>query len=154
MDAAEVLAEAERRGVDVRCRGDRLIYRGSSSALSPDFMESLRHCKPEILSILLEREAALWERKVATQQLLGWASKISEDEIVLQSPVRFNETPLRPLAVTEVSRFALGQLKLITQCRFQQQTDGLGRFRPEWWRAREEEALFSLASLKEAMDRI
>ena len=145
MNAVEVLAEAERRGVDVQCRGDRLVYRGSRSALSPDFMESLRYCKPEILSIL-------WERQAATQQLLGWASEISEDDIVLLDPVRFNETPLRPLAVTEVSKYALRQLKLITRSRIQQQTGGLGRFTPEWWRVQEEEALSALASLKEAME--
>ncbi|MDA1129634.1 MAG: hypothetical protein O2913_13210 [Chloroflexi bacterium] len=145
INAFDVLVEAERRGVKVQPRGERLIYRGSRSALSPEFMESLRYLKQEILSIL-------WERQSVTEKLLAWASMVSEDEVILQDPVRFHETPLRPVAVTEISQYALRQLKLISRSRIEQDTGGMGRFGLDWWRLQEEEALSALASLKEAME--
>lgn len=145
INAVDVLCEAERLGVTVEPRGDGLAYRGLRSVLSPEFIESLRNHKTEILPILREKQASV-------EMLLGWASWVSESELVLQEPLNFSETSLRPVVITDVSQYALRQLKLITQCRIQQGLGGQPGFNRCWWREREEEALSALDSLKKAME--
>lgn len=54
MNPAELIAEAERRGVRLEPRGDRL-HLEAPSAPPPEFLDALKRHKPDVLSILAMR---------------------------------------------------------------------------------------------------
>jgi len=87
-----------------------------------------------------------------TPDLLAWASELAEQNLVLEKPVSFVEAPLRTLTTKHVSEKVTHYLRVISYARLQQRTGGMGRFKPPWWKEREEEALGALSALREAME--
>jgi hypothetical protein len=71
---------------------------------------------------------------------------------VLQQPVQFLETPLRPYSTTEVGRYCREKLRFLALARSNRATGGWGRFTPDWWREMEAEALQALSALKTATE--
>ena len=107
--------------------------------------------------VLARRQAidtASWEDCLADlerQEILAWASKVCEQDLVLVEGVPFVEEPLRAVTVTKVSRYAADRLRFIIHAHFQQGTGGVGRWLPSWWKKREEASIGALFSLRSAV---
>jgi len=100
-------------------------------------------------------DTSAWEQTLAEmeqQALLAWASELAEQDLVLEKPVSFVEAPRRTLTTERVSEKAARYLRVISYACLQQRTRGMGRFKPPWWKEREEEALGALSALREAME--
>ena len=99
-------------------------------------------------------DTASWEESLAhleRQDILSWASKVSEEDLVLAEGVTFVEEPLRPVTVTKVSQYVGDRLRFIVHAHFQQRTGGIGRWLPPWWEEREKACIGALTSLRTAM---
>jgi hypothetical protein len=82
------------------------------------------------------------------QELLAWASELAEKDLILTAAIRFEEEPLRPVAITEVSKFAVSNLKFIAKAALEQRQGGWHIWTSDWWSEREHAALGSLAALR------
>jgi hypothetical protein len=54
-----------------------------------------------------------WEMSLADlerQEPLAWASELAERDLILSEAIRFEEEPLRPVSITEVSKYAVRHL--------------------------------------------
>ena len=101
------------------------------------------------------RDTTEWELSLADlerQEMLAWASELAEGDLVLLEPVYFYEEPLRPVALTEVSRFAVGNLRFIANAGLERKLRGWHIWTTDWWTEREHAALGSLEALRKAMD--
>ena len=99
-------------------------------------------------------DTASWEESLVDlerQEILSWATEVSEQDIVLVEGVTFVEEPLRPVTVTKVSQYVGDRLRFIIHAHFQQRTGGMGRWLPSWWKEREEASIGALFSLRNAM---
>lgn len=52
LSAAAIVDEARRRGVDLIADGDRLRVEAPAGVMTPDLLEALRACKPDIIATL------------------------------------------------------------------------------------------------------
>jgi hypothetical protein len=84
--------------------------------------------------------------------MLAWASELAERELVLLVPIYFEEEPLRPVAITEVSKFTVRNLRFIAKAGLERQLGGWHIWTSDWWTEREHAALGSLEALRKAMD--
>ena len=100
-------------------------------------------------------DTAAWEARVAEleqESLLAWAAEIAEEGTELQLEVSYVEAPLRRVTTDRVSWYAGHYLTTIAQARLSQAAGGRGRWKPEWWSEREQEALGALHALREAVE--
>ena len=87
------------------------------------------------------------------EDLLPWASELSERELVLKTRVSFVETPLRTITTERVSFYAALYLKTIAMARSNQDPDLCwGIYTPEWWKQQEQQALDALSGLRSALE--
>ena len=96
-----------------------------------------------------------WEMSLADlgrRELLAWASELAERDLTLTNAISFEEEPLRPVAITEVSKYAVGYLRFIAKAGLEQQLGGWHIWTSGWWSAREHTALGSLAALRIAIE--
>jgi len=101
------------------------------------------------------RDTSHWEKSLADlerQDLLAWASELAEKDLILSDPIGFREEPLRPVTITEVSKYAVRNLRFITQADVEQRLGGWHIWTSDWWRDRQQAALNSPASLRRAME--
>ena len=101
------------------------------------------------------RDTTQWELSLADlerQKMLAWASELAERELVLLVPSYFEEEPLRPVAITEVSKFTVRNLRFIAKAGLERQLGGWHIWTSDWWTEREHAALGSLEALRKAMD--
>ena len=99
-------------------------------------------------------DTASWEESLADlerQEILPWASEVSEQDIVLVEGVTFVEEPLRPVTITKVSQYVGDRMRFIVHAHFQQGTGGIGRWLPPWWKEREKACIGALLSPRSAM---
>ena len=101
----------------------------------------------------LEQVSCIDPRIPASLDITAWAAELSEQGIVLSMPVEYVEAPLRTVTTERVSWYAAHYLRTITFARSQQEWGSWGVWTPEWWREREQEALGTLKSLREALTR-
>ena len=148
MGAAEVIDLLESLGVRVQADGSKLLLEPGSLVPS-ELIPQIRQYKPEILKLV-----SADVRTDEEQQLLAWASALSEKNIVLPEPVMFVEAPLRTVATERVSYHAAIYLRTVTIARTHQVTGGWGRFTREWWKGQEKAALHALAALREAIEQV
>ena len=107
------------------------------------------------LAQLQGRDTTRWERSLADlerQDLLAWASELAERDLILSNAISFVEEPLRPVVITEVSKYAVSNLRFIARAHLHQRLGGWHIWTPEWWTEREHAALGSLAALREAIE--
>ena len=101
------------------------------------------------------RDTARWELILAgleRQDLLAWASELAEQDLILATSICFAEEPLRPIAITEVSRYAVTNLRFIANAGLEKQLGGWDIWKSDWWTEREHAALGSLAALRIALE--
>lgn len=77
LSAATIVDEARRRGVDLIANGDRLRIEAPAGAMTPDLLEALRACKPDIIAALRAPSArseyeALAESGLADRVRCAW----------------------------------------------------------------------------------
>ncbi len=103
------------------------------------------------------KDTSQWEAHLADlerQSLLGWASELAEQELVLTQAVCYVEAPLRTVTTYRVSWYAAHYLKTISTARLQQKIGGWKPWTPKWWAEREAEALQALHSIRAAMEEV
>ena len=145
-DATELLERARSLGARL-WTNDGIKLEMDAPADFPDaLVDELRMRKQALLSALRSTPPV-----AARKDLLAWAAGLAEQETVLPEPVHFRESPLRPVWVTHVSRYACDQLRALASARVGKESGGWSYFTPEWWEVREQDALSALASLKQAM---
>ena len=96
-----------------------------------------------------------WEARVAEleqESLLAWAAEIAEEGTELQLEVSYVEAPLRRVTTDRVSWYAGYYLTTIAQARLSQAAGRWGRWTPQWWKEREDEALGALRALRGALE--
>ena len=101
------------------------------------------------------QDTTQWEMSLAElerQEILAWASGLAERDLVLLEPIYFEEEPLRPVAITEISKFAVRNLGFIAKAGLERQLGGWNIWTTDWWTERERAALGSLEALRKAMD--
>lgn len=101
------------------------------------------------------RDTTRWELSLADlerQEMLAWASELAESALVLLEPICFEEEPLRPVAITELSKFAVRNLRFIANAGLERQRGGWHIWTTDWWTEREYAALGALEALRKAMD--
>ena len=86
------------------------------------------------------------------ESLLAWAAEVAEEGTELQWEVSYVEAPLRKVTTDRVSWYAGHYLTTIAQARLSQATSGWGRWTPQWWKEREDEALGALRALRGALE--
>ena len=63
-------------------------------------------------------DTAQWELSLAElerQEMLAWASELADQKLILATEICFAETPLRPITITEVSKYAVAHLMFIAK---------------------------------------
>lgn len=143
-----IIGRAKELGVTLSVDGGRLRYFPKSQT-PDDLVDALRLHKEEVLEYLAKESQDLAPEPTA--ELLGWASELAEQDIVLDVPITFVEAPLRKLTTAEVSSHAAKYLRSISSARLQQKTGGWPPWTPQWWKAREDEAIGSLGSMRVAV---
>ena len=101
------------------------------------------------------RDTSQWERSLVDlerQDLLAWASELAEQDLILSKAVAFREEPLRLVTITEVSKYAVRNLRFIAQARVEQRLGGWHIWTSDWWADRQQAALSSLSSLRRAIE--
>lgn len=96
-----------------------------------------------------------WEMSLADlerQELLAWASELAERDLILSEAIRFEEEPLRPVSITDVSKYAVRHLRFIAKAGLEQRLGGWHIWTTDWWTEREHAALGSLAALRKAFE--
>ena len=149
MNPGAIVERARTLGVTLIASGGRIRYAPKSRAPF-DLVEALRKHKQELLSYLAQESVSPVSPEV--EYLLAWAAELAEHGIVLEQAVCFTEAPLRRITTERVSYYAARYLRTIPHARLQQRTGGMGRFLPPWWREREQDALYALEQLKNAME--
>ena len=99
-------------------------------------------------------DTGTWEESLADlerQEILSWASEVCGQDIVSAEGVTFIEEPLRPVTVTKVSQYVGDHMRFIIYAHLQQDTGGIGRWLPPWWKEREKACVGALFSLRSAM---
>ena len=86
------------------------------------------------------------------ESLLAWAAEVAEEGVELQWKVSYIEAPLRKVTTDRVSWYAGHYLTTIAQARLSLATGGWGRWAPQWWKEREDEALGALRALRSALE--
>ena len=100
-------------------------------------------------------DTAQWELSLAElerQEMLAWASELADQKLILATEICFAETPLRPITITEVSKYAVAHLMFIAKSILEQQAGGWHIWTSEWWTQQEHAALDSLSALRKAME--
>ena len=95
-----------------------------------------------------------WERRLSElqqQELLGWAGRLSEQDMELGTPIKYTEAPLRMVTTSRVSFYASHYLRAVSYARLSQRMGGWGTWTTWWWKEREDEALGALRALRDAM---
>ena len=141
-----IIERAKELGVTLRADGGTLRYYPKSRT-PDDLVDALRQHKEEVLAYLAKDSAS-----GPAASLLGWASELAQQDVVLDAPITFVETPLRNLTTAEVSTWVARYLRTITRARINQATGGWHPWTAEWWKGREEEAVGALGSLRQAIE--
>jgi hypothetical protein len=84
-------------------------------------------------------------------QLLAWASELANQDAILVSPVRFNETPLRPLTTTRISFYARRYLRTVAAAELARHGLTWEPWTVEWHEDRAREAIESLENLRASL---
>ena len=121
-EVTEIVRRAEEQGIQLRVVGDRVRY-GPKSTAPAELVEELRAHRAEVLEYLSARDSDMSPRDVGG--LLNWASELSQRDLVLQSPVRFVEAPLRVVTTGRASHYAGQYLKTIASARLNRGNPGL-----------------------------
>lgn len=149
MSAVDTIEEAALLGITLRAVGDTIMF-WPASAATPEFVARLREDKRHLLDYLHSDAYGLPTHEVHI--LLGWASTIAEQNIELDSPVRYSETRLRPVTTARVSHYARQYLQGIAFARMHQQVGSWDPWTSDWWRARERDGIEALSGLRAAME--
>ena len=100
------------------------------------------------------RNTDKWESSLAElerQEMLAWASELAERELIVLTPVQFEEGPHRSVTITKVSEYAVFHLRFIAKASLERQLGGWHIWTTEWWTEREHAALEALAAMRKAL---
>lgn len=148
MNPTDAIEEAASLGITLRVVGDAIHF-WPASAATPEFVARLRQAKPHLLRYLRSDDPGLLPHEV--HGLLGWASALAEEEIVLNTPIRYLEKRLRPVTTARVSHYARHYLRSIGFARLHREAGCWDPWSDDWWRARELDAVEALRGLRAAM---
>jgi hypothetical protein len=76
LKAAELLAAARARGVDLWPDGNLLRFRGPRGAVTPDLREALQTHKPEVLSLLRGRGVRIEQPSCSECGRTDWIASV------------------------------------------------------------------------------
>jgi len=145
-DLTVLITRAESKGAALRVRGAQLEVWGLER-LSADLVNELKDRKSDLVKRLVDRDA----KGQGTARLLAWASELAEQDLAVETPVRFTDVPRHSVSTMHPSWYATQYLRTIVLARQEKEIRRWCHWTPEWWREREEEGIAALERLRRAL---
>ena len=150
--ALEIVHRVRLLGADLLVDGDRLQL-DAPSDFPEELIDQIREHKADVLKLVVNQahEENLQDSDI--EELLAWATGLSDRDIVLDDKVAYVEAPLCTVTTSRISFYARTYLRTIAASRVCQTTGIWRPPTPEWWQERETEAVAALIALREALER-
>ena len=146
METNELLERIYRLGVSMTLDGDDIVLKPGDKVPAGMLPELKVHKTALVRHLRRLHEVSTQERTRA--QLLAWASELVNNDVVTESPVTFNETPLRPVRTTRISFYARQYLQLVAAVESARQGLTWEPWTVEWHEERAREAIEALENLR------